>query len=314
MPNDTMFFKKELTNIQAKVLRKKYPALKYNECFPVDTSDPSGSQYVGYHIYDSKGFSKIMADGAIDSPNVTTTGKEELMRVHDVGNHYSYTKREVREANFAGKSLQSERATASRDATEQFIDKLAFLANTEDAEYHGATSPIYNPNTTKVEVTAGATSGNTSWTGGTKKNPDEIIADFNLVINKITKDTNGTQMCNTIVLPPEIYGELNTTPRSSQTDTSILQYVQQANPEIDFRTSSKLTEMDRNPATLSSGANVNVMLAYYRDPDAIKMRMPMAYTAYPVEDKGRYFKVETSAEVAGVQVVYPLSVIVFYGF
>lgn len=287
---------------------KQYPELAYANVVPVDTSADEGAETLVYRMFDTSGAAKIMADDAQDSPSVDAFGEDFTAKVKEIGNHWTITQKEIRNGAFAGKSLDTARAMATALYHEKTHDDIAIKADGTPG-YGGLFGIVYNPNVSKVAAVAGATSTNIPWSG---KTADEIIKDIVDQYNKVIADTGEVNTPNAIALSRTKLSFLQTKKAGIDNFTSIANHIQDI-LNITFVTHPALENMAKNPATLAGGS-FNVMIMYWRDPVNVKYWMPMPYKTYPQVNTGRGFKVETASSSAGVEIKWPLSVVIFYGF
>jgi hypothetical protein len=186
-------------------------------------------------------------------------------------------------------------------------DQIAIEAD-GTVEFGGMYGIVYNPNTSKVASTNGA-GGSPLWAN---KTDDEIVADIKNQYLKVISDTKGVHTPNTIALSPEKLAFLKTTKYGVDTNTTIAMFIETA-LNVSFVSHARLSGMKKNPATLAGGT-FDVMIVYWRDPMNINYKMPMPYRTYPAVNEGRSMRIETASTCAGVEIVFPLSVVCFYGF
>lgn len=281
-----------------------YPQAKYSTLIPVDSSDPEGAEAIGYIRIDKVGMSAIIADGAADSPAVDAYATKVLLPVHELGNHWSISKRELRNIQMSGMALDSARMSASAMAVETHHDRIAMLGDgTKDKVFGGMYGVVYHANTTKVAATG-------AWSGLTV---DQIIADFATMYTRIITDTKGVFVPNTFAMSPERLAYLNGL-RLTSTDKTLLSFLKETYSDCTFESHYLLssTEVLKNPST-GAGGNFNVVLCYHKSPTVLRYKMPMPYKSYPATDEGRDYTVETASTTAGVEARQPLAVVVYYG-
>jgi hypothetical protein len=167
---------------------------------------------------------------------------------------------------------------------------------------------LYNANITKAQVTTGV--GGYTWA---LKTADEILRDLNEVVGDMVELTNGVEVPDTILLPLSQYTLIATNPRSTLSDTTILEFFLKSNPSItkvDWL--NELNGVNPNPRTLAAPA-VDCMLCYKRSPDKLTLEIPQPFEQLPVEVRGLEYLTLCHERCGGVIVYYPLSVTIVDG-
>jgi len=296
--NESIFFARELEHIKARAYDILYPELKATRLIPVSTEAGPGAESITYQQYDSVGVMKIIADYADDLPRADVKGKEFTSTVKSLGGSYGYNVQEIRNARMAGKPLQQRKANAVRMANEQQVNKVAWFAD-GSSTWGGMVGFFYNANTTKSAAPTG------NWIGGAVS-ADLIIADVNFAINKVPDVTNGVESVDTVLMPQLEYSHLASTPRSSTSDTTILEFLRRVHPGVTFEALNEAKAVSPNPRT--GGAAVNLLIAYKRNPDKITLEIPQPFEQFPAQERGLEFVVPAHSRIGGVIMYYPLAV------
>lgn len=297
---ETVFFARELESKAARSYDVIKAPLKAFELFPVDTSDGPGCETISYKQFDQTGIAKIIGNYADDLPRANVKGKEFFAKVKSVGNSYGYSLQEIRAAQFANRPLDQMQANAAARAQREKWNRIAFYG---DAEYD-LQGFLTNVNIPEGTVVAGAALG-TAWS---TKTPDEIIKDVNEMINSVIALTNGAEQVNTVAMPIAQYTLINTTPRSATSDTTILQFLQNSHPGVEFMWANELdsAQLAANGVTRFTG---DVMMAYRRDPEVVQLKMPVLFETLPVQEKGLEYEIPCHSRIGGVVVRYPLAAV-----
>lgn len=307
--NETMFFARELEFIKAKTYDVQYPELKATTLIPVSNEAGPGAESITYQQFDQLGIAKIIANYADDLPRADVKGREFTSPIRSVGASYGYSVQEIRAAQFAGRNLQQRKANAARKAIDQKINNIGFYG---DEEY-GLKGLLNHPNITRVSVdNDGEDNGNPS-TKWEHKTADEILRDMNNLVNGIVDLTNGVESPNTLVLPIKQYTQISSTARSTNSDTTILQYFLLNNP---FITSVEWTNEFKGAGLGIEGeiaAGNDIMLAYDRNPDKLSLEIPQDFEQFPAQERGLEFVISVHARIAGILVYYPLSLAIAEG-
>ena len=157
------FVTSQTSHIETEVLKKPYPAYRYAEFVPVDTSANPFAASVTFFTQDLIGKARFINGTADDIPlaNIVRTKFEQS--VFDAGIGYEFSITEIGQAAMYGRSLSTEGAAAARLAFEQMVDAVALAG---DSGIEG----LYN--TTGITSTAAAA----AWSGATAA---QILADVN---------------------------------------------------------------------------------------------------------------------------------------
>ena len=194
-----------------------------------------------------------------------------------------------------GRSLDQQRANASRRAVEEEINDIAFNGRA-DADLPGFLS---NPNIPTITVVDGA-GASALWVD---KTPDEILFDINDLFGDIFENTKMKERGDTLLLPPAQWNYIASTPRASNSDTTILQYVVQNSPFL----ASMDSVIPVNELVGAGTAGVDIMVAYTRRPDKLQLEIPGELQYFAPQEQGLEIVIPGMSSIAGVNVYYPMS-------
>ena len=285
---ETIFFNEELESVKAKTYDKKYPELKMRKLIPVSFEVDAGADTITYYQYDAVGMAKIVESYAKDFPRVNVRKKKFTATVESLGDSYGYSIQDIRKARMSGQPLEQREANAAKKGIMQTEDAIAAFGDVKT----GLQGLFNHPNVTAVTITAGG-----DWDA---KTPDQILADLNLLVNTPNDVTNGVESPDTLILPTMKLVKLSTTPRSTVSDTSILEFFKKANPHIiNIDTYFKLKT--------AGAAGVNRMFTYRRDPDYVTLEIPQDFEMFPPQEDGMEFEVVCHERIGGVLMYYPLA-------
>lgn len=284
---ESAFFTRELEHIYAQTYDIKYPELKASQFVPVSTEANPGALQVTYRQFDRRGRAKLTAPGAVDSPRVDVLGTEFPRPVRLATASYGWHILELRNAAMAGRPLNTRKANAARRAVEEVLDEVASIG----APLHGIATGFINDADVAIDAAAG------NWSALTA---DQIIADVSGLVQAVVSDTNGVEFVDTLILPDEQHALIATTPRGTQSDTTILTYMLRNFPSL------VAIEPWHRMATAGAGG-VDRAIAYRRSMDHVTQEMPSPFEQLPVFQKGQNFEVETMATTAGTAFYYPRS-------
>lgn len=253
------FVVSQRTHIETEVLRRPMPEITYSRLIPVDTSPAAFAPSVTFFSQDNVGQAKFINGKGDDIPlvNLMRTKFEQTVNMAGVG--YSFSLEEIGAAQLYGQSLTSDGAMAARESYEQLVDEVAFVGNTQ----LGVEGLL---NTTGITTVAAAQ----TFTAAT---PDQILATINTALTAIMTSTNGTERADTVLLPLAQYGDLATRRLTSDGGMTVLDFINRANV---------YTAMTGQPLTvIGTHRLTNRMVVYRRDPQVLKLIMPMPLQFIP---------------------------------
>jgi len=293
--NETMFFARELEYIKARSYDVQFPKLKaLTGLLPISSEAGAGAEAITFTQYEPTGLARIISSYADDLPRADIRGKQFTSLVKSLGVSYGYSMQEIRAAMFANKSLQQRVANAAKLAHDQKINKLAWFG---DANFD-IQGFLYAPNVPAAPVENDGVGNTTEWVN---KTPDQILRDMNALANGIVSLTNGVESPDTLILPIAQYTLIASTPRSSTSDTTILEYFLQNNPFI--------TNVDWVYELTGAGpSGEDIMVAYHNNPDKLTLELPMMFTQYAPQERNLQMVVNCESRFGGVIIYYPLSI------
>lgn len=294
-----IFFARQLEFIQARIYEFQYPTLKSFQLIPINYDVPAGAEYVTATQFQSVGRARIINSYADDLPESGIVGTQLTNPIQGIGTSYRYSHQEIRAAQLANVSLPIRLAEAARRANDQLVDNLAFFGNPAV----GMTGFLNNPNVPTQAVPNDGTGASTEWT---TKTPDQILRDMNLIVNQVVVQSNEVEMPNTLLLPLEQYTLIASTPRSPNSDTTILNYFLMNNPYIQ--------QVIPVPKLAGAGTGgVDAMVVYERNENKLEMQIPLPFTQYAPQERNLEFVIPCESRFGGVSIYYPLSILIGEG-
>lgn len=304
---DSAFFARELEALKSRVWDRKYPPFSAWEYFPLSTEIDEGAEVIIWQEMDRVGVAKVIAAYASDLPRVDVYGSENISQIRTIGDSFGFSKQDIRAARLAGKPLDARKAMAARQAADQKANEVAWFGD----KTHGLKGVMETPNANLVvPVTAAAAPNGTAWSAASGKTPDEILTDLHALYQASRDASNDVERVDTILLPPTPYGYINTTPRSTTSDTTILQFFKNTHPDVRLvGTAVELTNVSaaRRPSPGAATA-ANVGMAYRRDLEALSHEIPMMFTQHPEQLRNLEHVIPCEMRSGGVIVYRPLSI------
>jgi len=294
---ESIFFTRQLEHVKARTYDKKFAQLKARMLIPVSFEAGPGAESIRYEQFDQVGIAKVVADYAKDFPRADVAAEEFISPIKSLGASYGYSVQEIRAAQHAGKPLQQRRANAARRAIAQQENTIAFIGDAD----HNLPGWFTNANIPDVALPNDGGTGGTDFADkiGT---PDLIVRDLNSLVNAVITQSNGVEVPNTLLLPIAQKTLIASTPRSTTSDTTILNYFLQNN-SADLRDCEWVNEL----AAANGFVSNDSAIVYDRNPDAFTLEIPQDFEQFRPQEKGLEFEVPVHARIGGVLLYYPLS-------
>jgi hypothetical protein len=285
--------------IETQVYQTQYPDIQYPGLIPVDTSANAWAKSVTYYSQDKVGraawFHHYAKDIAV--ADIERTKNEVGIEMANIG--YRWTLEELGQAMMIpGTNLAPDRADAAIRAYEEFMDDIALRGKAEK-NFNGIMSyPGITVSFASVEA------GHTTWD---QKSADGMIADVNNAITGIYTESNTVEMADTILLPVAAL-TIAATKRIPNTMQSVLDYLATKNVYTQITGRPLTIRALRGLETAGQGGSGR-MVAYRRDPQVLKMHIPMPHQFLPVmQTAPMVFDVPGIFRVAGLEIRRPKAV------
>ncbi len=296
----SIFFNRELEHIKAKSYDVLYQDLFARTILPTSNEAGAYAHSITYRTFDQVGMAKIISSYAKDLPRADVAGFETTSPVRVIGLSFAYNVDEILASNQTGRSLEQRRANAVQRGVEETIDRIALFGDSPS----GLQGFFDNPNIPAGVVAVGG-GGDTRWS---TKTPQEILDDVNSFMGTIFTVTLQKERPNTLLLPTAQWSLITSSPRSDNSDTTILQYIVQNSPYINSTEDIMPIPDLIGIGTIGTGDSTDVMVAYDRNPDKLTMEVPLELQFLAPQEVGLELSVPAWAKTGGTIVYYPLSV------
>jgi hypothetical protein len=295
--NESLFFARQLEHILVKIFEQKFPANKARQLFPVNNEAGPGVDVITWRELNFVGIAALIADYSANLPRVDAFAKENQVRTRHIGVAYGYSIFDVQKAHKADTPLESYKALAANKAAEQKVDSLAFFGDAAT----GLVGLMNHPNIPVSNVAAnGNQNGATNSTLWANKTPDQIIADAATLWNSIKINTKESEAPNVWVLPTTQWSQISTTPRSSLTETTILEFLKK--------------NLEGCEDIISSGrlagagiAGTDAMAVYDRNRDTAELHIPVELMSLPPELRNLEWLINGYLTYGGLIVYRPMA-------
>lgn len=295
--NETAFLELELTDIDQAAYEELTPGLLARTYIP--DLQPQPAQWADVYAYDTWkliGSMKVSSPNSDDGPRSTATKTRTSRPVKQFDGSYAWTVREIQQAAATGVPLDRMTVMAARMAADQAIDNmLAFGDSDLGIEGLYTLSDV----TTPVAPTAGVWSDNT---------PDQILADIAKLLGSVRTALRQTKAPGfqkfVLLLPTLQYTQVATTPRASNSDTTILDFAVSKFPWLE-----SIEEWDAgNGAGAAVPGTTDRAVIYPRNPLCLGAVVPNDFSQLPPQERNQEIVVPTAASCGGVAARYPVAI------
>ncbi len=303
---DAVNFARELTHVIAQTYDVEFPELSManGDIIPIDKSVPTGAESYTYYTYEAIGVARVMNTYASSSiPRGNLAGKKHTADIHSIPFSYAWNIQDQRASQMAGQkyNLSTDQATGAKRATMQVFDDVGWFGEDD----HNLVGLINHPNVTHTITPVGGTSAERSLL---LKDPDEILADFQDLIDTPETITNKVEKVTHVVVASEIWANINR-PRSSTSDTSIRKWITENFPTVTFTSEARLNAAGHDD--IPEFAGEALMVAYTKRKGKGELVISQDFEQMAPQQEGLETVIYTHARVGGVLLPYPLSVHVY---
>ena len=290
-----IFLARELETILARSFEVEYADIKYSQLIPISTEIGPGADSYTYRVFDKQGSMKIIQDKAQDLPRADVLRKEVTHNVRSLGASFAYTIQETRAAAMVpNMNLEQRRANAVRRAYEEKVQEIAYFGDVAT----GLKGFFNNDQVDKIVPD--------KWFTDAGITTDEMLQLLNEPATRLVEGSNMKEQPNTMLIPYEVYRIISTTPRSSTSDTTVMEFFLRTNPMITSIEPINELEADKSSGNLTKDR----IVTYDRSPDKLQLHIPQPLEFLPPLRQALEFTVASHARIGGCAVYYPKSAIV----
>jgi hypothetical protein len=293
------FLVSQTAHIEAQVQEVQYPDIQYPSLIPVDTSANEWAKSVTYYSMNKVGAAGWFHHYAKDIhvADAERAKHEVGIEMADIG--YRYTLEELGQAMMIpGMNLSADRANAARRAYEEFVDRIALV---------GDASKNFTGITNRADVTAvWAQNGAGNSPEWDDKTGDEILRDVNDALTGVYTSSLTVELADTVLLPVADMALIATKRIDSNgSNMTVLQFLLQNN--VYSHVSGRPLTIRAVRGLETAGENgAGRMVVYRRDPQVLKLHLPMTHRFLPVWQTGPLvFDVPGIFRLAGLEIRRP---------
>lgn len=279
---------RQLDYVKSQTYDRKLPPMNGLALVPQENDVPEWAETVIYYAYDQVGMAKVIANYADDLPRADVAGKEVRAPVRTIGDSYGYNINELNASAALGTNLPTRKAAAARLAVERKLNKIAMVGD-EDYGLFGLTN---HPNL--PELISGTTGDwqNQSTTAA------QIVADVNIIYQKVVTQSQGVHTPNTLALPSKSLAASKTKFMADTGGKSAFQIIRETYPNLRLL---GLPEFDNQTVgdTITIAGEFDAMNAF--------MQVVMPFNQLPAQPRNLELVVPCMARSSGVSLAYPLA-------
>jgi len=291
-----VFFQRELEHIIPEMFEKEFALINARRIFPIDRSAGGAVKSITWRQFNKFGQAQIIADYGDDINLVNVDGEEFTTPVRGLAVGAQWNIQEIREAQRENRPLDRMYSDAARETMLRTENASTFSGDAAFGLQGLASAGTGIP---QAAVPTGA------WlTPATAA--DDILSDLNFVPNTIVETTGDVEIPDTMIMPTRHYNVISNRPRSTTSDTTILQFFLKNNPFINEVI--PVREMDT-----AFGGTGPVCMAYKRDPSKIRMQVPMDIEQFAPQESGMTVRVIWHMRIGGLTVHKPGSLLIGTG-
>ena len=289
------FIVSQLAYTEAQVFERQYTPMQYEQLLPISYEAGEYADSIRYEIYDYAGRGKRTSGKGRDINLVDVAYADKSFPVMNGNIGYDYTTEELRRTAFLRRPISERKTAAAIDGFRRHMNDVGLYGATSD----GITGLFNNANVPQGNAPVGA------WQTG-PKTPAQILSDVNTLILNVWTNTAYNDQVTDIVMPPARYAYIASTPRSDNSDKTILQYVKENNiakvergQEIRFQPGFGLD-------TAGAGGTAR-MMGYVKSDTRLVMHIPLALRFLAPQLFGLTVQVPGEYKYSGVEFRYPKS-------
>lgn len=284
--------------IEPQVYRIKYPELNYAQFVPIDTSANEWAKSITFFSVDQVGQADWFNHMARDIPFADIQRQKHEAGIEMAAIGYRYTLEELGQAMLLpNTNLTIERAAAARRAYEEMVHNVAMYGDSRK-NWLGLTNSsqpaVINQATTFAALVAEGTDGGIA----------SILQAVNGMLTNIWQTSLTVEMADTLLLPLSVTTLLSMT-QLPHTTMNLLEWINKNNLYTQETGQPLMIRGVRGLDTAGASGNGRA-IAYRRDPEVLKMHMPMSHRFLPVWQTGPIvFDVPGIFRMAGLEVRRP---------
>jgi len=290
--NESVHFARNLEYVKSQIYSTLYAPRNSMLVMPVSTDIPAGAESFVWYESDRVGKAKIGSNLGNDVPRADVFRKQNTGVIRNVTIGFGYNQQEISAAAYANTSLTTDKAAAAVEAHTDAVNQIAWFGDAVN-NLPGLFSTSGLP---EVTLLADGTSSSKAFSA---KTADKIVRDINSVVNSIVSQTQGLMNATDVWLPVDQYTLIASTQNSTASDTTILGFLRNVHPSVNFR---PIVELNN-----AGGAGVDRMYAVANNAMNYSLEIPMMLQTSSPQLQGYEFVIPMRSRIAGCVVKRPLA-------
>ena len=291
------FLVAQTSYIEPTVYRMQYPELNYRELVPIDASASEWAKSVTFYSVDMVGRADWFNHLARDVPLADITRGRHEIAIEMAAVGYRYTLEELGQAMMVpNTNLTTERAAAAKRAYEEFVHNKALYGAVEK-NWFGL---LNHPAPTVINV------GQT-WAFQLAQSPigtSPILNDVNGLLTNIWQASLTVETADTLLMPLKSMAQLAIT-QLPNTTMNLMEWLKKNNM-FTTTTGQDLKIVGVRGLDTGGAAGQARAVAYRKDPQIVKMHIPMPHRFLPVWQTGpMVFDIPGVFRLAGLEIRRP---------
>lgn len=283
------FLVSQLAYTEAGVFTRQYEPMQYQSLVPISTEAGEWADSIRYETSDIAAMGKRVNGRGDDIPYVDVQQAEKSFSVAPAGIGYHYTQQEIIQSAYFRRPLSSARMVAAMEGFQRHMNQVALFG---EGEFNGLFK--------HASVPKGNRPSGAAWSGAT---PDTILSDLNAGMLTVFNSSSKNDVPNVIVLPSDQYTKIATTPRSANSDTTILEYFLANNLRKAMRGDNVQVVPGYGLETAGTGGITRAVF-YVKTPERLVMHIPQMLRFLAPQAENLAIKVPGTYRYAGLEVRY----------
>ncbi|WP_175689691.1 DUF2184 domain-containing protein [Burkholderia anthina] len=282
------FLTSQLEYLETTVYEKKREPLDYEALIPISTEAGAYAESITYRMKDFAGRGKRHSGQGGDVPRVEVFYDTKTVPVVGSAIGYGYTFAELRTAAALQQSLDSDRQETAFKAWRAHMNQVGLYGEEELTGLFNC--PQVPQSSAGIDLMTAT--------------PGQALEFINDQISQVWTTTRRNSVVDTVTMPGKVLARLSSTPRSDNSDTTILEFIRQnniskteRNIDITFRAAADLE-------TAGKGKTSRMMF-YEKTRENIVFHIPMALMFHAPEQRGLEMLVNGEYRYSGVEFRYP---------
>lgn len=288
--SQSLFFARQLEQIQQGMFSVKYPDLEAEKLLPSRIQLPVEMDQYTFRLMDKRGVAVPFAGHEDGAPLANVDASEETANTMHWASAYGFSIEEIRKAAKLGMDLNGMGAEAARRAIAEKLNYVALMG-------HSAKSikGLFNLSSTNT-----VTPTNSDWAAASSSGDiDAVLQDLFDIVDKSADSTIDLESTKRLLLPKSTIRALSVKRLVSSSSTmSVLEFFKMQRPNVEV--------MGANYLDTAGSGGVKRAVAY--DPSQVQWLVSMPFNQLAPEQKGFRVEINCEGKGGGVICAFPKSV------